>query len=214
MCSKDRDLPLEFTSLKQARELLTDIFGGEMHYFYADLGSPGLDPTNDIPIWRPIERLPRPDAGQGKQVRKLQSRTTAFDRFLKRESVNLTSRDLRGATLLKIRHYVAMNLLHAKLAWNTPTVFISNYRRIVSLCQSLAKAELSGYRVDFGSHLGLVSMFYYVALNCRIIEIRLQALEMVEATPRREEMWGSRVASLIVGRAMALEKIESLPHQR
>jgi hypothetical protein len=99
----------------------------------------------------------------------------AFDIFFNRESLNLTSRDLRGATLLKIHHYLAMNLLHAKLAWMTPAVFINNYRCIVSLCQSLVKAELSGCRIDFSSDLGIVPVLYYVALNRRVIEIRLQA---------------------------------------
>jgi hypothetical protein len=94
----------------------------------------------------------------------------------------------------------------------TPTVFISNYRRIASLCQSLVKAELLGYRVNFSSDLGLVPVLYYVAMNCRVIEIRLQALEMLEATPRREGMWNSRVASLIIRRAMAFEGMASLPH--
>jgi hypothetical protein len=144
---------------------------------------------------------------------KLQSWANTFDNFLKRESANLTSRGLRGATLLKIHHYVAMNLLHAKLAWMTAAVFISNYKCIVSLCQSLVKAELSGYRVDFSSDFSIVPVLYYVALNCHVVEIRLQALEMLEATPRREGMWGSRVASLIIRRAMALEEIASLPHR-
>jgi hypothetical protein len=95
----------------------------------------------------------------------------------------------------------------------TSEVFIDNYRRIVSLCQSLVKAELSGYKVDFSSDQGIVPVLYYVALNCRVVEIRLQALEMLEATPRREGMWDSRVASLIIRRAMALEEMASLPHQ-
>jgi len=75
------------------------------------------------------------------------------------------------------------------------------------------KAEVSGYRLDFSSDLGIVPVLYYVALNCRVIEIRLQALEMLESTPRREGMWDSRVVSLIIRRAMALEEMASLPHQ-
>jgi hypothetical protein len=213
MCFRDQILLVEFTSLKQARDSLMDIFDDELHYFYADLECPDPDPTNDVPTWRPLERLPGPNTGQAEQVLKLKSWGKAFDIFLKRESLNLTSRDLRGATLLKIHHYVAMDLLHAKFAWMTPTVFIDNYRRIISLCQSLVKAELSGYRVDFSSDLGIVSVLYYVALNCRIIEIRHQALEMLEATPRREGMWDSRVASSIIRRAMALEEMASLPHK-
>lgn len=106
-----------------------------------------------------------------------------------------------------------MSLLHDKLAWMIFVVSISNYRRIVSLCQSLMKAELSGYRVDFSSNLGIVPVLYYVSLNCRVVEIRLQALEMLEAAPRREGMWDGRVAILIIRRAMALEEIASLSHQ-
>ncbi len=214
LCSDQQNLPADFTSLKQARDELTDIFDGEMHYFYGDLKHPDLEPPEEAQTWGEIERLPGPDSGQAEQVMKLQSWAKAFDIFFKRESLNLTGRDLRGATLLKIHHYVAMNLLHAKLAWMTPVVFIDNYRRIVSLCQSLVKAELSGYRVDFSSDLGIVPVLYYVALNCRVIEIRLQALEMLEATPRREGMWDSRVLSLIIRRAMALEEMASLPYQR
>lgn len=213
MCSEDQTVPAEFTSLKQARNTLIDIFDGGMHYFYGNPEPADPDPKEEIQTWRDMERLPGPNRGQAEQVMKLQSWAKAFDIFLKHESVSLTSRDLRGATLLKIHHYVAMNLLHAKLAWMTSVVFIDNYRRIVSLCQSLVKAELSGYRVDFSSDLGIVPVLYYVSLNCRVVEIRLQALEMLEATPRREGMWDSRVASLIIRRAMALEEMASLPHQ-
>lgn len=58
---------------------MTDIFDGEMHYFYGNPEPADSNPTDEIRTWQDIERLPGLDRGQAEQVMKLQSWAKAFD---------------------------------------------------------------------------------------------------------------------------------------
>jgi hypothetical protein len=71
MCSGSQALHQGFTSLKEARNAVTNVFDSEMNFFYEDLDS--SNPTVDLPTWQPVERLSGPDLAQTEQVTKLLS---------------------------------------------------------------------------------------------------------------------------------------------
>lgn len=133
----------------------------------------------------------------------------AFETFMNASSKSFSSREIRGAALLKI-HHTAATIMSAVVpemddqrllgqAVNCPSAFephLDKFRIIINLCTSLiAAAEQDSKNgkspLTFSTDLGLIAPLYYTAMKPSCRQLRRDALELLKRCPRKEGMWDS-----------------------
>jgi hypothetical protein len=142
----------------------------------------------------------------------------AYEKFMNAKSHSFTSKQIRGAALLKIHHTTAyvMAACNPELddyramaeALNCPTTFkrfTNEFQTIINLSRSLITTAEQDARngkapLTFSTDLGLIGPLYYVGVKCRIPHIREEAVELLKRCPRKEGMWDS-VAAVNLTRA-------------
>ncbi|KAI1863055.1 hypothetical protein JX265_009101 [Neoarthrinium moseri] len=76
--------------------------------------------------------------------------------------------------------------------------------------QSLSTEQCQRYQAKvshFSLESGIVPVLYYVALKCRVPQIRYRALALMSDTPnRREGVWESAAAALVAGQIVEIEE--------
>jgi hypothetical protein len=133
----------------------------------------------------------------------------AFEKFMVAKSRDFSSKQVRGAALLKIHHTTAkimagvrpdMNDLSAMAeAVNSAERFmeyIADFQIIINLSRSLiATAEQDAKNgkpsLTFSTDLGVIGPLYYTCVKCPIFPLRTAAMELISRCPRREGMWNS-----------------------
>ncbi|KFZ24120.1 hypothetical protein V502_01399 [Pseudogymnoascus sp. VKM F-4520 (FW-2644)] len=179
----DSKLPLRFTSTHEARYWL-DVL---LYSMYDTI----VKPTN-----------PDPD-----HLAQLDDMTrdwaTAFSTYVNNQlDLNaLNTSDVRAGTILKIYHTVAIIMIGTRLSGDDALheSFYSSFKEITTLCKSLIRSpntsapRRSTFR--FSLDMGVVPPLFYVAINCRDIVIRTEAIALLAAEPRREGIWDGRMAA-------------------
>ena len=58
---------------------------------------------------------------------------------------------------------------------------------------------------DAVSDMGAIPPLYYVAMNCSVYSIRLEAIDLLKTMPHKEGMWDSTLAACIASKVMEIE---------
>ena len=226
--TKDDEVPEAFQTLEEARTCLNRAADGLFRVFYicdGELHSRGClklclsVETGELPI---SQQPPESYALFDTYYSKLQAWNKAFEKFMTAKSRLLSSRELRGAAVLKIHATIVKVMAEASPgllddrpigeAMNdhaTFEPFTEDFRIVVTLCKSIIAAaeqdiKLGKPALNFSTDLGIIGPLYYVCARCRDIPLRNQALELL-SRPRREGMWDSEVGVRMVKEFWAIE---------
>jgi hypothetical protein len=192
-------IPESFESLEEARDSMCQAASGLFQMFYMCDG--------DLPyVYQQETLLPLYE----KHTSQLAIWNTAFETLMQAKSRSFTSKQIRGAALLKIQHTTATIMADAALPdvsdtrslaeiTNTPDNFLKysgDFQTIVNLSRSLisaseADAKSGKSALTFSTDLGLIAPLYYVCIKCPDRSIRTAAIELLRRDPRREGMWDS-----------------------
>lgn len=162
-----------------------------------------------------------------KYTAQLRDWNLAYERFMNEKSHSFTSKQIRGAALLKIHHTTAYVMAACSPAiddyrcmaeaLNCPTTFLrftNEFKTIINLSRSLITTAEQDARngiapLTFSTDLGLIGPLYYVGVKCRIPEIRNEALALLKRCPRKEGMWDSEAAVRLTREFWDLEALHN-----
>lgn len=137
----------------------------------------------------------------------------AFSSFMSHSSPSLSSKELRGAALLKIHHMTAKimaeitpditDLRALGQAVNDAAVFsrfTTEFTTIVTLSRSLiagAEQDIASGKppLTFSTDLGIIGPLWYICVKCQDIGVREAAIELLTRCERREGMWDGAAAA-------------------
>jgi hypothetical protein len=137
----------------------------------------------------------------------LQAWSRKLDAFLIDSNLNLPTKDLQTAAVLKMHWLLFTIIIEGTISpvkFSSPS-FTAKFQKIVTLCRSIVAAENIAKAPQFSIELGIICPLYFAGLNCRDPGIRRQVLELL-ATPRREGMWDSQVTTYILNKIIAQEE--------
>ena len=175
--------------------------------------------SGDLPVvLQPTESLAIFD----KYTSQLSLWNLAFEKFMLSKSKDLTSREVRGATLLKIHHTTAkimagvrpdmsdMRAVSEAVNVENFLEYLDDFQIIINLSRPLiAAAEQDAKNgkpsLTFSSDLGLIGPLYYVCINCPTVSIRTTAMELLLRCPRQEGMWSSVLIAQMIQQYWELE---------
>lgn len=125
------------------------------------------------------------------------------------KSGDFTSKQVRGAALLKIHHTTVTIMASAQPdiddmssiadgANNAENFmrYIDDFQIVTNLSRSLIAAAEHDAKtgkppLTFSTDLGLVGPLYYTCIKCPILPVRKAALDLLSRCPRQEGMWNS-----------------------
>lgn len=213
--SNSAPIPATFSSLEEARNSMCAASDGFFASMYMTDG--------DLPCWQqPAESIILHD----RFAAKLKTWNCTFEGFMNARSSSLSSREVRGAALLKIQHIIVSIMCYAtglgtiddprkfgEVA-NAPETFeplLGEFETVVRLSASLiATAEQDARAgkpaLTFSCDLGLIGPLYYVCTHCTDVGVRRAALELIQRCPRREGMWCSEATGRMIEEYWAIEK--------
>ena len=206
-----RTVPETFTDLNQARDFLYAMYNDGFSFYQSmveQMGSLASTPASKGS--EPLSLLTE----FGRLNSYLIQWISAFDMFIERSTSTMTSRELRGATLLRIHYLCGFIVVHKSIqpqqcAFDT---YNSQFEQIVSLSTALADSTegpdsaspTPAFSVDFG----LIAPLYYTAISCRDPHIRRRAVSVL-SSPRHEGAWSAVDAARVGFLAIQVEE-ESL----
>jgi hypothetical protein len=146
----------------------------------------------------------------------------AFEKFMLSKSKDLTSKEVRGAALLKIHHTTAKimasvrpDMSDMRAVFEAVNVerfleYLDDFQIVINLSRPLIAAaeqdEKNGKPpLTFSSDLGLIGPLYYVCINCPMVSIQTTAMELLLRCPRREGMWNSVLVAQMIQQYWELE---------
>ena len=161
---------------------------------------------------------------------KLQEWSVTFEKYMATHSQTFTSKQVRGAALVKIHHLVVkimcnmtpsvQDLRPMEEATNAPLEFekfTDEFRIIINLCRSLitaaeADAKAGKPALTFSTDLGVVGPLYYVGVKCTSHTIKREAIDLLKRCPRKEGMWDSETAVNLVSQFWEIEERQRALH--
>jgi hypothetical protein len=205
-------IPEEFETLEEARRGLNQAANGLFQMFDMCDG--------DLPLgFQPAETFELFE----KYNAQLQSWNLAYEKFMAAKGRSLTSKEVRGAALLKIHHTAAKVLAGVRPDPNDLSAlasavnssekfleFVDDFNIIINLSKSLiAAAEQDALNgkppLTFSTDLGLIGPLYYVCVKSPFASQRQIAIELLKKCPRREGMWNSVAIAKMIEEFWALE---------
>ena len=186
---------------------------------YADSRKPAVC-DYDLPIgFQPTEAFTLLD----KYNAQLYFWNLAFEKFMMAKSREFSSKQVRGAALLKIHHTTAKIMASITPAMNDLSAmseavntterymeYVDNFQIIINLSGSLiATAEQDANygkpSLTFSADLGVIGPLYYTCIKCPIFSLRKAAIDLISRCPRREGMWNSISITKMVEEYWAME---------
>lgn len=134
--------------------------------------------------------------------------TRNFDAMILRtDPATLSSSALRGSLLMKLHHTSLIAIVNGVDPieggdLNAP------YRTIVTLARSLINAS-ARTKANISSDLGLVSPLFVTISRCTVPALRREALELLNAVPRREGLWDAEIVARIASELFLIEGREN-----
>jgi hypothetical protein len=198
-------MPPVFQSLEEAREFLNQAAEGIFAMIYL------WDGTLPIILQSPVSFELNENA-----TKQLFLWDAAFQAFMRNHSESFTSRQLRGAAILKIHHTVGLimagirppledmrSMAQAVNDKSRLTRFINEFRLITNMARSLilaAEQDTQNGRqaLTFSTDLGVIGPLYFTCSKCPDNALRNEALSLLKRCPRREGMWNSEPISKII----------------
>ncbi|KAI8721404.1 Zn(2)-C6 fungal-type domain-containing protein [Fusarium sp. LHS14.1] len=175
-----------FTSLQQARKAL-DIL---LAYVVPDSVS------------RKLERSLRYSKSLNLE-RRLAEWLQNFDAFLLTQDVE--EQESPRVTIMKLWHHTAHMIFIASFSDDEIYFdsFVDDFTNIVNKAGELLSSTAT---TQFSVDIGTVPLLYYVALKCRHPLVRRRAVSILTAAPRREAVWDSIGAALVVEEVIRVEE--------
>lgn len=207
-------VPETFSTLEEARDCLnrtvTGLFG--MFYMY----------DSDLPFGPQSEIFPLHE----KYSQQLRDWHAAFEIFMAAKGSGLTSRQIRGAAMLKVQHTTCDIMSRATPprpedprtvgelvmdSWQFEP-FISEFQTIIGLSSSLIAASEEDAKLGkppftFSTDLGLIAPLFHCGLKCPDPPTRKAAVDLLERCQRREGMWDSATLESLVKGYWGLEEV-------
>lgn len=148
--------------------------------------------------------------------------TTAFDSFLAQRSHSLTPLEKRDANILRLHQTLNRIFLEVgalclpaeeQTIWDNYHTVFEEALTLASLILSANVSEMPPGRVSsdyskpsFSLGLGIVGRLYDISYCCRDPFIRRRAIDMLRTCRRREGLWDSSLALMVVERILAIEE--------
>lgn len=152
----------------------------------------------------------------------------AFEKFMNQKSHSFTSKQVRGAALLKIHHTVVriMSDMTPSTQDGRPIAeavncslsferFTADFQIVVNLCRSLITAAEQDAKngkptLTFSTDLGVIGPLYYSAVKCTSQRLKREAIDLLKRCPRREGMWDSATAVNLVEQLWSMQEKQRL----
>jgi hypothetical protein len=191
-------IPEQYETLEEARNGLNRAADGLFQMCYLMDGELpiGLQPMETIPLIQ-------------EYTTQLYFWNLAFEKLMVAKSKDFSSKQLRGAALLKIHHTTVKimagchpemddprSMAEAVNAAETFMEYVDDFQIIINLSRSLIVAAEQDVKqgkppLTFSTDLGLIGPLYYTCVKCPILSIREAAMDLMSRCPRREGMWNS-----------------------
>ncbi|TVY82505.1 Beauvericin cluster-specific repressor BEA4 [Lachnellula suecica] len=216
VCHRKGGMPKMFESLEEARSCMHEAADGLFRMFYSLDGSkPMFDQTPEA--WDMFQ----------KYSTHLDDWNIAYGKFMRAKQHTFTSKQIRGAALLKIHHTCAHIMAACNPgrtdyramaeALNCPSTFsrfTAEFQTIINLSRSLITTAEQDARngkapLTFSTDLGLIGPLYYTGVKCRVHSIKTAAVELLKRCPRKEGMWDSITAVNLVTQFWELEALHN-----
>lgn len=143
--------------------------------------------------------------------------TSAFDAFLDHRAGTFTDDEMRTVRMLR------MHQLHNQISIEVSTRHMSTedqmfwddycprYEQIIDLAKAVLAAEKTGSNqanrnASFSLDLVTIGPIFEIARRCRDPRIRRRAVDVMRSCHRREGMWDSELALLIIERVIEIEE--------
>lgn len=201
-------VPDIFTDLTQARDILYSMYHDGFAFFQKMLeqkrSGTFTNVTSGGQPYNPLAEFGRLDSDSIKWL-------SAFDNYVARFAPTMDSRELRGATLLRIHYLFGFINLHKSLqpeqgAFDT---YNSHFDQMVSLSSTLMRSsegpDPKSTRPGFSLDLGIIAPLYYTAMSCRDPHIRRRAVSVL-SSPRHEGPWSAIDAAKTGSLAIQIEE--------
>jgi hypothetical protein len=194
----EASVPDTFETLEEARNEMSRANSGMFRMFYmCDVDQPYCNQPETFSTFESCSR-------------QLAAWNAAFERFIVTKSKDFTSKEVRGAAMLKIQHMTVSIMVNvAPPDWQDmrPIAkivclperfipFIPDFQTIVNLARSLVAASEADARngkpaFTFSTDPGVIGSLYYCCIKCPEPALRWAAMELLARSPRREGMWNS-----------------------
>lgn len=174
--------------------------------------------------WKQMERLLNEIFHLAKQVRgqRASEYLSLRDPSTEASKEGLQGRESGGmAFQLLCTYYTMANIMAEVCLWlDNELIFDSCTKQFVSMIgqmTNLWNVRLSGSQVRALParymnmsrsvvDVGWLPPLYYVALKCRVHQVRLQAIRLLECTSHREGIWDSKIAACVARKVMEIEE--------
>ena len=195
---RETKIPDAFSTLEEARNCMNRAADGLFRMFYMCDG--------DLPMGcQPLEAWEL----YTKYTAELAEWNLSFEKFMNAKSAKFSSKQVRGAALLKIQHTTATIMALCTPDANDPRTaaeavnsernlsrFSGEFQIIVNLSRSLiaaAEQDIGSGKpaLTFSTDLGVVAPLYYTCVKCTVKSLKREAMELLMRCPRREGMWDS-----------------------
>lgn len=201
----ESDTPNVFTTIEEARDSLNQTVNSLFGVFYSfDVERPYSAHLEAFPL-------------HAKYTMELADWNKAFERFMQTDSSMLTSKEIRGAAMLKMQHMTVTIMASTTVPdandprpideiLTQPELFApynQDFASIIKLSRSLivaseADAKSGMTPLNFSADLGLIGPLYYCSVKPTDHTLRKAALELLNRCQRREGMWDSSSLVAIV----------------
>ncbi|EEA28512.1 conserved hypothetical protein [Talaromyces marneffei ATCC 18224] len=208
-------IPPIFASLSEARSAME--YYGQLYRMTVDaseIGSLSMSPDE----MKDYTADPDPrSAFAVKYLSILKRWTSAFDAFLEGRAGSFTVAEMRTVRILR------MQQLHSQISIEVSTRYTCAenqmfwddycpvYEEMINLIEAILATEgpegdLTTRNASFSLDLVTIGPIYDLARRCRDPQIRRKALEVLRTCHRREGMWDSELALLVIERVIAIEE--------
>lgn len=148
----------------------------------------------------------------------LQKWTKAFDAFIASREGSFTDHEMRSIRILRMHQLdnqiaIEVSTRHMipadQMFWDD---YCPLYEQIINLSEEILMSELSqtansaNRSPSFSLSPATIGPLFELARRCRDPRIRRKAVELMRSCHRREGMWDSKLALLVIERVIAIEE--------
>jgi hypothetical protein len=198
----DADIPLSFSSLKQARLSLENIRSAAIHVIQS------LNPASE----NRDKNIFTVHLTCSSSLLKLRQWSSAFDSFLQSKANHADRGTQEGIHIMKLHRILmglnfGMNLMRLdkdECAWDDYT---SQFDAKAISDLSISTVPSNGRRkAELCLDIGIVLPLYFVAVKCRQGSTRWKAIEILMKTERQEGVWNSILTGRVAKRLVQIEE--------
>ncbi len=136
---------------------------------------------------------------------------TTFTSLIEGAQTKMSSREGQQARLFQIHHNTATSMM---IGWVHAEEVVDDscdemFEQIVSLSTELQHYSFASLSVKiFSIDMGVILPLFVTATKCRIVHIRKQAIQLLQAVPHCEGVWNAQLMANIAWQVKCLEEGE------